>query len=631
MLHISGSSNLFSDFASRNPMKCTSASCAICNFVEELRNCCVGEVTVSDVLSGKAKVPYATKSSWLQIQKSCPDLSRVHKFLTKGATISKKKKRLTDVKRYINSGVMVLTGQHEGLLVVKQASPFIPDRIKVVIPREVSEGLLTAIHISMEHPSANQLKLIFSRGFFCLDLDLIAKEVTDHCYTCKALQKLPSIYHKQTTSVPGKVIGCKYSTDVVNRFSQVILLIREDITSYTVGAIIKDEKAVTLRDGILLLMSQLRSQHGPQAIIRTDPASSLRSLVNDETLGKFNLQIILGDEKNINKNPIAESSVRELHSQLKRLQPLGGKVHEGMLAHAISNMNSLIRNNNHTATEAWTKRSSFTGEPLDLKDADLIDDKYTQRCSDHDASARYKSRGKSAQSFQAVEVGQLVYLFSDASKLKCREKYLVTTVEEDHVWVQKFTRDQFRKRTYRVKRSDLIVIPKGVSSLPDSCKDVADDPNLTEDDKYLPGDKDRINYPNKKVLPPQASQRLPLFTSESSDEESDDDCDGDDMLHYFLSNQARTPVNLVESDTPDDEEEEELQVPPERVENQHAEDIALGEARPVRVRNRPDRLGYLPNPDIIIEEDEVEENDAAPPGFVARRRPQPAEHEPQEM
>lgn len=471
ILHISGNSNLFSDFASRNPVECNNPKCGLCSYIDEECNAAVGEVTVSDIVSGKAKVPYATKSSWLEAQRSCPTLSQVYHHLKTGSTVPKKRQGFTDVKRYITCGTTYLTGQNEGLLVVKQSVPFKPTNVRIVIPRGVSEGLLTALHLNMNHPSVNQLKIIFSREFFCLDMDSIAKKISDQCYTCASLKKLPAVYHQQSTSIPEKIIGSKFSADVVNRHSQCILLLREDITSYTVGTIIKDEKADTLKDGLLLLTSQLRPPNGPPAIVRTDPASGLRSLANNKSLEKFNLTVELGDEKNINKNPVAESSIQELHLELKKLQPLGGKVTETTLARALSSMNSLVRGSNYSASEAWTKRDMKTGNPLDINDNDLIQQKYHQRLNCHQSSAKYKSRGKTAPIHPEVEIGQLTFLYSDSSKLKSRDKYIITAVEKENVWVQKFTKNQFRSRQYRVKKSNLILIPRNEPQLlaPNNC------------------------------------------------------------------------------------------------------------------------------------------------------------------
>ena len=268
MLHIPGTTNLFSDFASRNPVKCNSSNCSVCQFVDETCNSVVGEIRVTDIIQGKVKVPYTTKSSWLKIQQACPVLMQVHKYLTTGATLSRKKRKVTDVRRYLNAGITVLEGALEGLLVIKQAAPFEQTVTRIVIPQSVSRGLLTALHWELEHPTATQLKLVFCRDFYCLDIDNLARSILESCYTCASLRKVPTEFHKQTTSEPGNIIGCKYSADIIKRYSQCILLIREDITSFTDGALVIDEKADTLRDGILQVLSRLWTPQGPDAVFR---------------------------------------------------------------------------------------------------------------------------------------------------------------------------------------------------------------------------------------------------------------------------------------------------------------------------------------------------------------------------
>ena len=211
ILHISGDTNEFSDFASRNPITCTSPSCSICEYINEVSTASIGEITVTDVISGKSKLPFTTSSSWLSAQQSCPDLRKVHKYLSTNATVPKKKKNFTDVKRYISCGAKVLKNN---LIVVKQSTAFKPDVSRIVIPRNISSGLLTALHITLDHPSANQLKLAFSREFFTLDMDAIVTKITEQCYICASLKLIPSSFHLQTTSIPDNIIGAKFSADV---------------------------------------------------------------------------------------------------------------------------------------------------------------------------------------------------------------------------------------------------------------------------------------------------------------------------------------------------------------------------------------------------------------------------------
>ena len=465
--HIPGGDNVLADYCSRNPIPCVTKNCDICTFIEETASASIAEIKVSDILSGRCKVPFTTRSSWLEAQNKCEDLINVTKYITTDAVIPKKKKNLTDVRRYISCGVTTSSSQPRNLLVIKQQVPFKPTLERIVIPRKLSEGLLTALHLQFQHPSTHQLKQIFCRGFFCLDMDSIARQISEGCHTCAALKNLPTNFHQQTTSPPSTGIGTKYSADVVRRYNQCICVIREDVSSFTDATIIPDEKADTLREAIIQLLSRVRSNMSPKAVIRTDPASALRSLVNDSILQESNLSIELGEPKNINKNPIAENSIRELQAELSRLKPLGGKISESMLAKACSNINSKIRQNNLSAFEIFTTRDMVTGDQLDFDDKQLIKLKQAQRESHHESSARFKARGKPPTKLPKIEVGEIVYLYSDRSKLHSRDKYLVTDTDSENAYVQKLRGSQLRGRSYKVKKSDII----SVDTVPQNSKD----------------------------------------------------------------------------------------------------------------------------------------------------------------
>ena len=460
IMHIAGKDNLFSDYLSRNPIECQSADCQICKFIQNTSVASVGEVKVSDILSGAKKVPFTTETSWIPVQRDCPDLNKVYKYISTGASMSKNKKGMTDVRRYLSCGVVISKRKTRELLVVLQPELFKSSTERIVIPRRISQGLITALHLQLCHPSAYQLKQVFCRAYFCLDLDSIARTVVEGCHTCAALKKMPAIYHKQSTSEAVKVVGCKYSADVVRRSNQCILLIREDISSFTDATFVNNEQADTLRDGIIVIMSRLRSPLGPKATIRTDPATALRSLVNDRCLSGLNLEIELGEPKNVNKNPIAEKGIQELEAEFVRLKPLGGKVSEALLAQAVSNLNSRIRQNKLSSFEVWNRREMTTGNPLSLSDKELIDLKQQQRESHHHSSAKYKARGKDQEVKAEVTIGDIVYLYIDKSKLRSREKYMVTKVTGDDVFVQKLTSNQLRGRVYKVKRTDIITVTK---------------------------------------------------------------------------------------------------------------------------------------------------------------------------
>ena len=456
ILHIAGYKNIFSDYLSRNPIQCKEDNCQICRFIKNTSTCTVGEIKVSDILSGESKVPFTTRKSWIPIQKACPNLNKVYKYLSAGASIPKKKKNLTDVRRYISHGVTL--SQKEDLIVVNQPVPFKSCLQRIVVPRDIADGLLTALHVQLNHPSAHQLKQVFCRAYFCLDLDSKVRDIVNGCHTCAALKKIPSLYHEQSTSPPSESVGGKFSVDVIRRYSQFILMIREDISSFTEAVIIKDEKADTLREATMLLVSRMRSPFSPKAVLRTDPSTSFRALLNDDHLSKMNLQIEIGEAKNVNKNPIAEKGVQELETEILKLKPSGGQITAFELARAVCNLNSLIRHNKLSAFEMWTMRDMTTGKQLTVKDHDLIHQKQAQREKHHHASAKFKARGKDKQPVPEVKVGDIVYIYIDGSKIRLRDKYLITKIEEKDIYVQKLVNNQLRKWVYKLKDSDIIKV-----------------------------------------------------------------------------------------------------------------------------------------------------------------------------
>ena len=167
--HIPGKENAVSDYASRNALTC-GGSCQICRFIKELETSVVRAVSVEDILAGHCSIPYTTRSTWIQAQQECPDLQQVYRLLRDGRVPSKKKKGMTDVKKYLQH-CRLSTSPSDGLIVVLEEKALSPTRQRIAVPKAVLEGLLTALHIQLNHPSKHQLKQVFNRGFFALSSD----------------------------------------------------------------------------------------------------------------------------------------------------------------------------------------------------------------------------------------------------------------------------------------------------------------------------------------------------------------------------------------------------------------------------------------------------------------------------
>ncbi|XP_044183898.1 uncharacterized protein LOC122964389 [Acropora millepora] len=182
-----------------------------------------------DILHGHARLPFTTRAFWLAIQSECKDLRRTHAHLVQGTRPSKKLTNVRDVKRYLN----VATIAKDGLLVVKRDEPFTRSRECIIVPRQVLDGLLTALHIQLSHPSSHQLKMVTKRYLFALDMDKAIERVVRSCTSCAALSHTPQARIEQSSCEPPDAVGISFAADVLKRSRQLILVLRESVTSYT--------------------------------------------------------------------------------------------------------------------------------------------------------------------------------------------------------------------------------------------------------------------------------------------------------------------------------------------------------------------------------------------------------------
>ena len=256
--HLAGSANVPSDFASRNAPECSEPRCQICNFVALTEDSVVRSSSVQDV-RGLSHLPFTTRSAWIQIQSDCPDLRRTHAHLKQGTRPSKKLTNIKDIKRYLN----VASIARDGLLVVRPNTPFASPSEQIIIPRTILDGIATALHIKLDHPSKHQLKLVMKRHFYALDMAKVVDRVCDACHTCASLRKLPKPLIKHNSETPPNRVGVSFAADVLKRCKQTILILRETTTSFTTASIISDEKSATLRDNLARLCIALRPTSGP--------------------------------------------------------------------------------------------------------------------------------------------------------------------------------------------------------------------------------------------------------------------------------------------------------------------------------------------------------------------------------
>ena len=90
--------------------------------------------------------------------------ARTHPHLVQGTRSSKTLIKIKDIKRYLQ----VASTANDGLLVVQHHEPLSPSREPIIVPCQALDGLLTAVHIQLNHPSYHQLRMVVKRYLFAI-------------------------------------------------------------------------------------------------------------------------------------------------------------------------------------------------------------------------------------------------------------------------------------------------------------------------------------------------------------------------------------------------------------------------------------------------------------------------------
>ena len=538
--HLNGSANVPSDFASRNAPECNAPRCQICNFIVQTEDSVVR--SVQEIVDNMGRLPFTTRSSWLDIQSECDDLRRTHAHLKQGTRPSKKITNVKDVKRYLS----VASISKDGLLVVPRNDPLLPTRELIIVPRSVIHGLVTALHLKLDHPSKHQLQLVMKRHFYALDMSNAIEVVTDSCHVCISLKKFPESFVTQSSEDPPEAVGMSFAADVLKQNRQLILVLRETVSSYTAASLIENDKHDTLRDALARLCIELHPIDGPSAIIRTDPAPAFVALKNDPVLQRLNISLDIGRVKNINKNPVAEKAISELHDELLRQQPGGGPVSHLELATAVARLNSRIRYAGVSAREIWTQRNQFTHEQLPISDREIIVQQHEKRLLNHPFSSSSKHNSKKILPTDQLVVGDLVYLYADRDKTRARSRYLVVSIDGEWCFIKKFVGTQLRSSSDKVKTSECYRVPNEkawsvpLKYLENSDSEDEVDNVLTRQNPPVP-----VNIPTILSQPAEAS--MPVYLTVVSSPLSH--CDPDP------SNLSEVPILIGSPEVPDNVQE----------------------------------------------------------------------------
>ena len=451
------------------------------------------------------KVPYSNRSVWKDLQQNCQDLKRVFAHLSSGTRPTAKSKSSTDVKRYLQK--VVVGG--DGVLVVIRSEAFLPRAELIVIPQDVVLGLLTAIHLRLSHPPENQLLQVFQRSFFALRAQQFAKVAITNCDLCQSLLVLPKELHTQST-IDLPIHPCvSFAADVIRRFRQKLFILRDTFSSFTCAELIPSEDAPVLRESLCRTIASLRSSPQMESLVRVDNAPGFVALEGDLTLSSLKIALDFGRVRNKNKNPVVDKGVRELIAEILRINPEGGQTNTVELSRAVNQLNSRIRGRGLSSWEILFRRDADTGAELDLCDKSLSDMQLSTRLQNQVTSAKHKASGGKLASSLDVDIGSLVYIKDDLSKLQGRDRYIVVRKEGSQYVLKKLLKNNVRSKEYSLKSTEIFPVVSNVLRNDSYLRGWEDDIEENDDDSALAYDDSTHQLPTTVNVDVDSSLRVP--------------------------------------------------------------------------------------------------------------------------
>ena len=109
------------------------------------------------------------------------------------------------------------------------------------------------------------------------------QKVFDTCETpCQASRILPKALFQYSTTVKPEVVGQYFHADVLEEACQKILVVRENLSSFTDAIIVINQTKATLKESLIVVLSRLKLTDS--ITVRVDDQSSLASLRKDKSL-----------------------------------------------------------------------------------------------------------------------------------------------------------------------------------------------------------------------------------------------------------------------------------------------------------------------------------------------------------
>ena len=152
---------------------------------------------------------------------------------------------------------------------------------------------------------------IFNIYFFALDFDKASEASSVACHQCQAVKSIPVYLRPQSSTQAPTLVGSSFAADVIRRYRQHILVLRETVSSYTLSSLIDGERHDQLHSALLSMCAELRLLGDNPITVRVDPAPGFVALVKDSDLARHGIRLEIGHVTKAKKPPVAEHAISQ--------------------------------------------------------------------------------------------------------------------------------------------------------------------------------------------------------------------------------------------------------------------------------------------------------------------------------
>ena len=284
----------------------------------------------------------------------------------------------------------------------------------------------------------------------------------NECNMCNAMKKLPKQEIFNSTTIAKKP-GTHFVCDILRRAKQKIMVVRDQFSSYTMAQFVRTENHNDLMQAIVNLVTPIRDPN--HVIIRTDQATGMKKIADDNLLKDLDMEIEVGNDFNKNSNAVVDKAIQELEREITILHPGEFPINITILAKAVLNLNDrLRRNGNLSARNILFSRDEKLNKNLFLQDERLAQEQKITR----DEANLKKSHQISTK--EMIDTGDAVMLRQNPKKHLIRDTFIVTSKEKGNLNMKKLTnlqnqhkKTQIRNKTYTVHEHKVFKVQKPIS------------------------------------------------------------------------------------------------------------------------------------------------------------------------